>query len=146
MYRSHSSQASLLIAPNTHIACFFLLVYAPSVENASLKTRLSEPLLFRGLPKALTAWTVYASHASLSVLFNAVSSLGCVCKYELSPSTLIQEGLHSPVVCISPTRAQGLIQACRCREPRVGSLWVMTMILVKTAFDCIPTACLTWAN
>ena len=43
------------MAPNTHIACFFLLVYAPSVENASLKTRLSEPLLFRGLPKALTA-------------------------------------------------------------------------------------------
>ena len=37
------------------MACFFLLVYAPSVENASLKTRLSEPLLFRGLPKALTA-------------------------------------------------------------------------------------------
>ena len=52
---SHSSQTSLLIAPNTHMACFFLLVYAPSVENASLKTRLSEPLLFRGLPKALTA-------------------------------------------------------------------------------------------
>ena len=145
MYRSHSSQTSLLIAPNTRIACFFLQVYAPSVENASLKTRLSERFCSVVSPKLLQH-ELSIPLMPASVCCSKQLALWGVCVSGLSPSTLMQKGLHFPVVCISPTPAQGLIQACRCREPSVGSLWVMTMIVGNTAFDCIPTACLTWAN